>query len=315
MYTNVILSLVKYIAQIPFSIVPVATWAVFALVMLSLYQYYPVAGIDYIVLPVALGFVFMTAYRRDRWAGVAGVAAGIALLAVFDMLNIVVSAADIFWQIVFQPLASVLIYIISASAAYLFILFIIMLIPIVNIIIGLIAGVLAGLLISGSSMLASYINSSLVRFIHKMVHNLPPGAMALAALPAAATAGALQTMLMIMLAGLAFALTIVTLLAAAIGSLIFGFNIVASLAFAIGMIITTFWHKLDYDIMSPAVIAAVVVATFSGFATPATLMAISVALLLSTRRGHKAYMWIASALIVHSIIVYLASPTLIAPII
>jgi hypothetical protein len=314
MYTNIILSLVKYIAQVPFSIVPVATWAVFALVMLSLYQYYPVAGIDYIVLPVALGFVFMTAYRRDRWAGVAGVAAGIALLAAFNMLNIVVSATDIFWQIVFQPLASVLIYIISASAAYLFILFILMLIPIVNIIIGLIAGVLAGFLLSGSSMLASYINSSLVRFIHKMIYNLPPGAMALAALPAAATAGALQTTLMIVLAGLAFALTVVTLLAAAIGSLVFGFDVAAGLSFAVGMIITTFWHKLDYDIMSPAVIVATIIATVAGFATPATRMAISVARLLSSRRGHKADMWIAAALIAHSIILYLTSPSIIAPI-
>jgi hypothetical protein len=71
-------------------------------------------------------------------------------------------------------------------------------------------------------------------------------------------------------------------------------------SYLIGLILSQFWHRIEMDAFSPAAWVAAVVAYFAGAGTPAMLMALSTALLLSSRRGHSAYTWIAVALSAHS---------------
>jgi hypothetical protein len=298
---NLLEALLRFIAYAPASIIPVLTWSVFAAVALSLYFYYKPMALDYIFTPIALAFIIYSAYRRDRWGGAAGVALGIVLIPMLNWAGILADTSQLFWSVLTYLVASLLQFTIAYSL-WIFIAGLFAgLMPFVSVVFGVVSGLLTGFAISGVSLYISYVTNTVKRFIHKMTHQLPPGAMALTALPAASLIMAIEVSFAFIVLFFALIFAVGFLIGSLLGSSFIPLKIATDgVSYLIGLVISQFWHRVELDAFSPAAWFATVIAYLTKAGTPAMLMAISVALLLSTRRGHGAYTWIAVALSVHS---------------
>jgi hypothetical protein len=301
-------ALIRFIAYAPISIVPVLTWSVFTAVALSLYFYYKPMALDYIFTPVALAFIIYTAYRRDSWAGAAGAALGVALISLLNWTGILADASQLFWQVLTYLVAALWKFI-AAWSLWIFLAGLLAgLLPFVSILFGVVSGLLTGFAISGVSLYISYVTNSAKRFIHRMTHRLPPGAMALTALPTASLIMAIEVAFAFIILIFAAVFAVGFLLGSLIGSALFPVKIAADGAsYLVGLIISQFWHRIELDAFSPAAWLAAVVAYFADAGTPAMLMAVSTAALLSARRGYSAYTWIAVALSSHSFLTWIGA--------
>lgn len=298
---NLLEAFIRFIAYAPISVVPVLTWSVFTAVAFSLYFYYTPMALDYIFTPVALAFIIYTAYRRDGWGGLAGAALGIVLIPALNWTGILADASQFFWGMLMH-LMSALWQFAATFALWVFTAgFLAGLMPFVSVVFGIASGLITGFAISGISLYISYVTNAVKRFIHKMTHQLPPGAMALTALPTASLIMAIEVSLALIIIIFAAAFALGFLIGSFLGSALIPIKIAADgVSYLIGLVISQFWHRIELDAFSPAAWFATVIAYLVKAGTPAMLMAVSVALLLSTRRGHSAYTWIAVALSVHS---------------
>jgi len=300
---DILASFIKFIAYVPFSIVPVVTWSVFTAVALSLYFYYPPMMLDYIFTPIALAFIMYSAYRRDGWGGVAGAALGIALVPMLNWMGMLADATALFFHVFVYLAASLIAFTLVWGGLVFTAGFFAGLVPLLSIIFGLLGGLILGFALSGVSMYISYVTGTIRRFIYKITSRLPPGAMALTAIPTAALVAAIELLFVMII--IAFAILFIigyflgTLVSVIVASVTITLN---SVSFLIGIIISQFWHRIEYEAFSPAVFMAVIVAFFTFAATPAMIMALSTASLLTPRQGYRAYTWIAVALTVHAML-------------
>jgi hypothetical protein len=277
------------------------TWSVFTAVALSLYFYYKPMALDYIFTPVALAFIIYTAYKRDKWGGVAGAALGVALIPALNWAGILADASQLFWGVLTYLVAALWQFIMAWSVWIFAAGLMAGLMPFVSVLFGIVSGLLTGFAVSGVSLYISYVTNSAKRFIHKITHVLPPGAAALTALPTAALIMAVEVALALIILVFAAVFAVGFIIGSIIGSALLPFKIAGDgVSYLIGLILSQFWHRIEMDAFSPAAWVATAVAYFAGAGTPAMLMALSTALLLSLRRGHSAYTWIAVALSVHS---------------
>ena len=298
---DLLAAFIRFIAYAPISVVPVLTWSVFTAVALSLYFYYKPMALDYIFTPVALAFIIYTAYKRDKWGGVSGAALGVALIPMLNWAGILADASQLFWGVLTYLVAALWRFIMAWSAWIFAAGLMAGLMPFVSVIFGIVSGLLTGFAVSGVSLYISYVTNSAKRFIHKITHNLPPGAAALTALPTAALIMAVEVALALIVLVFAAVFAVGFIIGSIIGSAVIPIKIAGDgVSYLIGLILSQFWHRIEMDAFSPAAWAATAVAYLFGAGTPAMLMALSAALLLSSRRGHSAYTWIAVALSVHS---------------
>ena len=303
---NLLAAFIRFVAYAPFSIVPVLTWSVFTAVALSLYFYYKPLALDYIFTPVAIAFIIHAAYKRDGWAGLAGAALGVALIPLLDWAGILADASQLFWSVL-TYLVAALWQFITAWALWVFLAGLLAgLLPFVSVLFGVVSGLLTGFAVSGVSLYISYVTNTTKRLIHKMTHRLPPGAAALTALPAAALIMSIEVAVAFIILIFAAVFAVGFLIGALIGSASFPVKIAGDgAAYLIGLILSQFWHRIEGEAFSPAAWLATVLAYLANAGTPAMLMALSTALLLSTRRGHSAYTWIAVALSAHSFLAWI----------
>jgi len=298
---NILYALIRFVAYAPFSVVPVLTWSVFMAVALSLYFYYKPMPLDYLFTPITIAFIMYYGFKRDGWAGVAGAALGVALIPLLNFEGILADAAILFWLVVLYLLKALWQFM-MAWATPIFIAGILAgLLPFVSILFGVIAGLVVGFSISGVSMYISHITSSIKRMIHRLTGRLPPGAQALTALPTAALVMALEFSFAMMI--LFFAILFATgfIIGSMLGKIIVQIMVVGDTAsFVIGLLFSKFWHNIQMETFSPAAFMATVVAYLANAGTPAMLMAISTALLLTPRYGRVAYTWMAVALAAHA---------------
>jgi hypothetical protein len=275
---------------------------VFTAVAFSLYFYYRPMPLDYIVTPITAAFIIYSAYRRDGWPGVAGAALGILLIFVLNWVGILADASNIFWGVL-AYLVEKLWNFIMGWALFMFVAGVLAgLAPFVSIIFGLVAGLVTGLSLSGVSMYISFITNNIKRFIHRMTFRLPPGAMALIALPTASLVMAIEVALAILIMSLVGVFVAGYLIGSAVGHAFMWYMAPANgLAYLIGLVLTQFWHRIEGDAFSPVAWFAAVMALRSGVGTPAMLMAMATAMLLTPRYGKSAYTWMAVALSVHAL--------------
>ncbi|MFZ8809331.1 MAG: hypothetical protein ACO2PN_14655 [Pyrobaculum sp.] len=280
----------------------------FTAVALSLYFYYTPFALDYIFTPIAIAFIIFSAYRRDGWAGVAGAAVGVLLIPVLDWTGILADVSQFFWSVLTYLVASLWQFI-GVWALYIFTAGLFAgIMPFVSIVLGVLSGLITGFAISGVSLYITYVTNSAKRFIHKVTHRLPPGAMALTALPTASLVMAVEVAIVLVI--LIFAATFATgfIVGSLLGSTIFPIKIVGDgVSYLIGLVISQFWHRIELDAFSPAAWFATLIAYYTKVGTPAMLMAIATATLLSTRRGHSAYTWMAVALSVHAYLAWVGT--------
>jgi hypothetical protein len=303
---NLLAAFIRFIAYVPVSVVPVLTWSVFTAVALSLYFYYKPMAVDYMFTPLAAAYIMYNAYKRDRWGGLAGAALGVVLIPALSWAGVFADATQFFWSVL-TYLLSALWQFVVAWAVYLFIAGLLAgLVPFASVVFGIISGIITGFAVSGVSLYISYVTNTAKRFIHKMTHRLPPGAMALVALPTASFAMAVEVALALIILAFAAVFSIGFLMGSLIGSALFPMKIAGDgISYLIGLILSQFWHKIELEAFSPAAWFATVVAYLANAGTPAAVMALATASLLSTRRGHAAYTWIAVALSAHSFLALL----------
>jgi len=298
---DLLTAFIRFIAYAPISVIPVLTWSVFTAVAFSLYFYYRPMPLDYIFTPIAAAFIIYTAYKRDGWAGVAGAALGIVLIPVLSWAGILADASNIFWDMLVY-LVDRLWNFIMAWALIVFVAGVVAgLAPFVSIVFGLIAGLITGLSISGISMYISFVTNSIKRFIHRMTFRLPPGAMALIALPTASLVMAIEVSLAILIMSVVGVFVAGYLIGTAIGHAFLWFMApVNGTAYLIGLVLSQFWHRMEGDAFSPIALLATVLAYAAGAGTPAMVMALATATLLTPRYGKSAYTWMAVALTVRA---------------
>jgi hypothetical protein len=298
---NLLDALLRFVAYAPLSVVPVLTWSVFTAVALSLYFYYTPMALDYIFTPIALAFIIYTAYKRDGWGGAAGAALGAVLIPAMNWAGILADASQLFWQVLTYLVASLWQFIMAWSSFIFLAGLFAGLLPFVSVLFGVVSGLLTGFAVSGVSLYIGYVTNAAKRFIHKMTHRLPPGAMALAALPTASLIMAIEVSLALIILLFAAVFAIGFIIGSLIGSVFMPIKVAADgVSYLIGLILSQFWHRIEGEAFSPAAWFATVVAYLAHAGTPAMLMAISTALLLSSRYGYSAYTWIAVALSAHS---------------
>jgi hypothetical protein len=303
---DILASLIRFVAYAPFSVVPVVTWSVFTAVALSLYFYYTPMALDYIFTPIALAFIIYYAFRRDSWAGVAGSLVGILLIPVLNWAGILADASQFFWQIL-TYLVAALWQFTMGWAVWVFVAGLFTgLVPFVSVIFGIVAGLLTGLAISGVSLYIMFVTNSVKRFIHRVTYRLPPGATALIAIPTSALVMAIEVALAFIIIILAVVFAVGFIIGSLLGSVFIPVKVAADgVSYLIGLILSRFWHYAEGDAFSPAAWMATVIAYVAKAATPAMLMAISTAMLLTPRYGGSSYTWMAVALSVHSFIAWI----------
>jgi hypothetical protein len=316
---NILLYLItRYLTLFPVALIPGLSWAVFGLLSTSLFIYYPPVGADYVFTPIALAYIYWTAYRRDSWGGLVSAVSGSLLglvgapVAGHTLAEILAGAIFVFWYtiVVFFDIAG---NFLAAWAIYAFWagytsgLFFVL-----SILFGFVTGFLGGILLNGFSMYISFVTSTTRQLVHRMLHNLPPGVMALAALPVSTFFAAAEVFVAFSLVFLVanFALGFFTasfLIAVMLGSIptfffpglgaIGAAKVAADVgSYIVGMLMARAWHRLEGTIVSPGVMFGAMVAYAAEFLSPASILTIAMALLLSRRRGHEAYTWIAVAL-------------------
>ncbi len=300
---NLLAAFIKFLAYVPFSLLPVLSWSVFMAVDLSLYFYYEPKVLDYIFTPIAVAYIMYAAYKADRWGGLAGAALGVVLIPVFNWAGILADVSQFFWSVL-GYLVGALMNFVFAWILWMFVAGLFAgLMPFISIVFGVVAGLMTGFAISGVSMYITFITSSVRKLVHKLTERLPPGAMALTALPTAALVMAVEVALVMVILTFALIFAIGFLIGSMIGSFYFPVKLAGDgTAFLIGLVISKFWHRLEIEAFSPAAWAAVLVAYAAGVGTPAMVMALAVPMLLSNLYGYKAYTWIAVALSVHAYI-------------
>jgi len=305
---DILAAFIRFIAYAPFSVVPVLTWSVFMAVALSLYFYYKPMPLDYIFTPIAVAYIMYAAYKRDRWPGLAGAALGGVLIPTLSGAGILADASQFFWQMM-KYLVAALWQFTMAWAAPVFIAGLMAgLLPFVSIIFGVIAGLIVGFSVSGVSMYIQFITSSARKLIHKFTEQLPPGAQALTALPAAALVMAVEVSLAMIILIFALLFAVGFLLGSVVGIYIAQVKVAADgAAFIIGLVISNFWHRMNIEAFSPAAWLAAALTYVAGAGTPAMLMALATPTLLSRLYGYKAYTWMAVALSVHSFLVWIGA--------
>jgi len=319
---NILLYLiVRYVTLFPVALIPALTWAVYGLVATSLFVYYRPVGADYVFVPIALMYIYYSAYRRDGWGGLAAAVGGSLLgligapIAKVTLAEVLAGAAFVFLYAIIALFNAALNFISMWSMYAFWIGFSVGSLLFVSFLFGFLAGFIAGMLLNGYSMYASFVTSASRQIIHKALHGLPPGVMALAALPAStffAAAEVFVALSLIFLVGnyaLGFlAGSMMTAIEWSLLTLFFpGLSAIGAAkvaadagAYVIGMMMARAWHRLEGSIASPSVMFGAMVAYAAGFLSPAGTMALAFALLLSRRRGHEAYTWIAVALIANA---------------
>jgi len=171
-------------------------------------------------------------------------------------------------------------------------------------------------LLNGFSMYVSFVTSTSRQIIHRVLHNLPPGVMALAALPVSTFFAAAEVFvafsLVFLVANFALGFFTASLMIAVLLGLtpIFFFPGLGAIgaakvagdvgAYIVGTLMARAWHRLEGTIVSPSVMFGATVAYAAGFLSPAGILTLAMALLLSRRRGHEAYTWIAVALMAYA---------------
>jgi len=322
-------AVLKYAAMVPLALLPAATWAVYGVAATSLYALYRPVGVDHAFVPVALAFICWSAYRRDGWPGLAAAGAGAALGLAGTAIGgeiagaLIAGAHEIFWTALREMLAAARNFLFAWSAFAFWSGFMAGMSLFTSVILGLAAGVMTGMTVSGLTMYVGFVTGTARRALHRMLHALPPGAMALGAIPAAAFFAACEAFVCIAVMYLAAIFGVGFLLGSMMGSLqlaLYGAFIpfpffpiwwvptaiaVAKTAadagaYLAGLIISHFYHRMDAGMLSPAVLLSAILAYHAGFMSPAGLMCIAMALLLSRRFGHDAYLWIAVALMAHA---------------
>ena len=312
-------SILMFVAMVPAAVFPVLTWTVYGAVATSLYSLWRPGTLDYVLAPIALAYIAVEAFRRDRWAGLAGLAAGAAYgMIASDFARMIVwDALYAFFVFLVQLFIAVenylwawglILFMMGVQAGYLLL---------ISIFLAFGAGLFTGFLLSGLSAYVSYLTGTARLLLHGLARRLPPGAMALAALPVAAFTAATEVLAAMVTLYLAFMLTFGFFIGVFIGTItllvgffffFFGFFFALLFlgkpatdvgAYIVGILISKFWHRLEHPVLSPAVLLAVILAYATKVASPALLMVASYALLLSRRRGHEAYTWIATALTAH----------------
>jgi hypothetical protein len=151
------------------------------------------------------------------------------------------------------------------------------------------------------SLYIAFVTNGLKRFIHRITFRLPPGVAALSALPTAALVMAVEVTVAFIITFLALVFALGFLLGSAAGTIMFFGKIAGdAIAYLIGLVLSQFWHRIEGDAFSPAVLLATVLAYHANVGTPAMLMVIATASLLTPRYGKSAYTWMAVALATHS---------------
>jgi len=314
--------ILRYLTLFPVALLPGLSWAVFGLLSTSLFIYYKPVGADYVFTPIGLAYIYWTAYRRDGWGGLVSAVAGSLLglvgapVAGYTLAEILASAIFVFWYaiIMFFDIAG---NFLNAWAFYAFwagftsgVYFFI------SILLGFVAGFLGGMLLNGFSMYVSFVTSTSRQIIHRVLHNLPPGVMALAALPVSTFFAAAEVFvafsLVFLVANFALGFFTASLMIAVLLGLtpIFFFPGLGAIgaakvagdvgAYIVGTLMARAWHRLEGTIVSPSVMFGATVAYAAGFLSPAGILTLAMALLPSRRRGHEAYTWIAVALMAYA---------------
>jgi len=315
---NILLYLIiRYVALFPVALIPGLSWAVFGAMATSLFAYFKPVGADYVFTPIALAYIYWTAYRRDGWGGLISAVGGSMLglagapIAGPVLVEVLASAIFVFWYALIVIFDTALDFINAVamfafwaglSAGLIFVL---------SILLGLLAGFVAGMLLNGYSMYVSFVTSASRQLIHKMLHNLPPGVMALAALPVstffAATEVFVALSLLFIAANYSLGFLAGSYLLSVQWAIVFffipGVSVIGAIkaatdvgAHIIGMLMSRAWHRLEGSAVSPGVMFAAMVAYAAKFLSPASTFALAYALLLSRRRGHEAYTWLAASL-------------------
>jgi hypothetical protein len=303
---NLLAAFIRFIAYVPISVIPVLTWSVFTAVAFSLYFYYKPMAMDYIVTPIVAAFIIYTAYKRDGWPGSAGAALGILLIPVLSWAGILADASNIFWDLLVYLVEALWNFVMGWALIVFAAGVLAGLAPFISIIFGLVAGLFTGLAISGVSMYILFVTNSIKRFMHRITFRLPPGAMALIALPTASLVMAIEVALAILIMSLVGVFVAGYLIGSAIGLAFMWFMAPANgTAYLIGLVLSQFWHRIEGDAFSPAAWLATALAYAAGAGTPAMLMAAATATLLTPRYGKSAYTWMAVALSVHAFYAWL----------
>jgi hypothetical protein len=224
---NLLLAFIRFIAYVPFSLMPVLSWSVFTAVALSLYFYYKPMPLDYIFTPISLAYIMYSAYKRDRWGGLAGAALGVVLIYIMNWSGILADASQLFWGVLTYLVAALWKFAMGWSLLVFTAGFFAGFMPFISIVFGIIAGILTGFAVSGVSAYIAFISSSSRKLIHKATEHLPPGALALTALPAAAFIMAVEVALAIVILMLAAVFTIGFILGSLAGSIMIQVKVVA----------------------------------------------------------------------------------------
>ena len=320
---NILLYLIlRYVALFPVALIPALSWAVFGLMATSLFIYYPPVGADYVFVPIALVYIYMVAYRRDGWGGLVSAVAGSLLglggasIIGRELAEVLSGAISVFWYTIIT-LFDIAGRFLSSWAMYAFWAgYTVGVFLVVSILLGFVAGFISGMLLSGYSMYVSFVTSTSRQIIHRILHGLPPGVMALAALPVstffAATEVFVAFSLVFLVANYALGFFAASLLIAInlglIPTLFFpGLGAIGAAkvaadvgSYIVGMLMARAWHRLEDTIVSPSAMFGAAVAYAAGFLSPAGTMTLAFALLLARRRGHAAYTWIAVAMMAYA---------------
>jgi hypothetical protein len=314
---SVVVDIMKYAAYYPVAFIPVLTWTVYVIVALSGYFILHEAGtpalrpMDYIIVSIAVAFFTFKAYESDRWAGVVGAALGLALFGASNFidvsylfssaLSIFLSAASVLLSSIADTVIAVFVYAFFAGIAF-------TMIPVFGTVAALVAGLVIGLLASALSTYYEFVARAISQSIHKVFHRLPPGAMALAALAASMVNAAIEVVIFILYLALTLGISIGIILGSLILKiLLLPLGITVPVAYITGLVLSFFLHR-TYSETPLIIIAALsmLVADAIGIASAASSLTLAYMMLLSKRRGHRAYTFIAASVFAISYLAYVA---------
>jgi len=314
---SVVVDIMKYVAYYPVAFVPVLTWTVYVIVALSGYFILHEAGtldvkpLDLIIVPIAVFFFAFRAYERDRWGGVAGAALGLALFGASNFIDVSFlfsSALSIFTSVTAQLLSALVAPIITVFTYAFLAGVVIGLVPLLGALAALAAGLVVGLIASALSTYYEFVARTISQSIHKSFHRLPPGAMALAALAASMVNAAIEVVIFVFYIALALGLSAGVVIGALMLSvLLVPLGIAVPIAYIVGLVLSQFLHR-TYSETPLIIIAALsmLVVDALGIASAASSLTLAYMMLLSKRRGHRAYTFIAASVFAISYLAYVA---------
>jgi hypothetical protein len=286
--------IVTYATLTPLAVVPVVTWSVFAYIAFK--EIATARPLDYIIYAAAAVGVVAGAWRRDRYAGVLGVLAGIAgayAISGYDPSSLFVKAADAVSTYATHQLKGLMLTIMTLA-------FVGTLIPGVGIVIAFILGFILGIIGGGITRIADMVHDIVGRNLHRLFSEGPPGVMALTAAPIAAVYFMIELMPFAFWIWATIMIAIGIVMGVAVIAALFGplgwINIAAPVAFASALVLA---HQMVRGVWaaysSIATAMAYIIADVFGLASWGSLLAGAYSLLVSRRRGHVAYSYIAGA--------------------